>query len=74
MFWLKAYNRRESLSDAQLERLLSELKDQVERYRIAIRNYPPDRMEQYGRPFLDDLEGRVTKVAQIINERAASRN
>jgi hypothetical protein len=74
MFWLKAYNRRESLSDAQLERLLSELKDQVERYRVAIRNYPPDRMEQHGQPFLDDLERRVTEVTRLINDRATPQN
>jgi hypothetical protein len=71
MFWLKAYDRRQGLSDAELERLLSTLKEQVKQYRDSIRNYPPDRMERFGQPFLDDLDERVKEVTRLLAERAA---
>lgn len=71
MFILKAYDRRESLSDADLERLLAALKDEAERYRVSIRNYPPERMERHGKPFLAKLEERVDNVQRLITERAS---
>jgi hypothetical protein len=70
MFIENAYASRESLSDAELERLLAALKDETERYRYAIRNYPPERMERYGRPFLANLEERVEEVQRLLKERA----
>ena len=70
MFVENAYARRDSLSDGELERLLAALKDEVERYRYAIRNYPPDRLEQYGNPFLANLEARVAEVQRVVSERA----
>ena len=69
MFIEKAYARRETLSDAELERLLAALTDEVERYRSAIRNYPPDRLERHGRPFLARLEQRVDEVRQLLEDR-----
>jgi hypothetical protein len=70
MFIENAYLRRESLSDAELERLLAALRDETERYRDAIRNYPPDRMERHGKPFLARLEVRVDEVERLTKERA----
>ena len=70
MFIENAYARRDSLSDAELERLLAALKDELERYRYAIRNYPPDRMERHGTPFLGGLEERVDEVERLLNDRA----
>jgi hypothetical protein len=69
MFILNAYERRTSLSEPELERLLAALKDEAERYRYAIRNYPPDRMERHGKPFLATLEERVDLVQRLIAER-----
>ncbi len=70
MFIENAYARRDNLSDAELERLLAALKDEVERYRYTIRNYPPDRMERHGRPFLAKLEERVDEVQRLLSQRA----
>jgi len=70
MFIENAYARRDSLSDAEMERLLAALKDEVGRYRYAIRNYPRDRMERYGKPFLARLEERVAEVQSLMSERA----
>ena len=70
MFIENAYARRDSLSDAELGRLLAALKDEVERYRYTIRNYPADRMELYGRPFLANLEERVDEVQRLLSQRA----
>jgi len=73
MFVRNAYDRRETLSDAELDRLLAALRDEVDRYRYAIRNYPPDRMERYGEPFLARLEERVSQVAGLIEDKARLR-
>jgi len=69
MFIENSYERRADLSDRDLERLLSALKDEVERYRYTIRNYPPDRLEKYGQPYLRELEAKVATVAQLCAER-----
>jgi hypothetical protein len=69
MFIENAYERRTSLSDRDLERLLSALKDEAERYRYAIRNYPPDGLEKHGLPFLAAIEAKVTEIERLIQER-----
>lgn len=71
MFIENAYTRREGLSDAELDRLLAALKDEVERYRYVIRNYPADRMEQHGKPLLAKLERRVDEVQRLVSKRAS---
>lgn len=69
MYIDKAYDQREDLSDRDLERLLLVLRDEVERYRHTIRNYPPDRMEKHGKPFLAKLEERATMVQRVVESR-----
>jgi hypothetical protein len=64
-----AYQRRETLSDSELERLRAALAVEVARYLDAIQNYPPDRMEQYGKPHLARLEGRVAEVDRLLTNR-----
>ena len=59
MFIEKAYESRAAL------------KDEADRYRYAIRNYPPDRMEKHGRPFLAQIEAKVIEVERLIAERSA---
>jgi hypothetical protein len=70
MFIERAYAERDSLSDHDLERLRSDLVDQVQRYEYSIRNYPPDRMEKYGKPFLASLQQKVADVDATILSRA----
>lgn len=70
MFIERAYAERESLSDNELERLRAGLADQVQRYEQTIRNYPPDRMERHGRPFLNRLREKVDAVDALIANRA----
>jgi len=72
MYIETAYARREALSYADLERLHAALVDETERYRFAIRNYPADRMEKYGTPFLAKLEARVSEVEQLLKQRLSS--
>lgn len=70
MFIQNAYTQRDGLSDAELERLLAALKDEVDRYRYAIRNYPAERLERHGKPFLATLQERVDEVQRLIGKRA----
>jgi hypothetical protein len=69
VFIERAYAERESLSDCDLERLRAGLADQVQRYEDAIRNYPPDRIEKHGRPFLNGLLEKVARVDALIFSR-----
>ena len=70
MFIWNAYAQRMKLSDRDLGRLLGALKNEEERYRFAIRNHPPDRMERHGKPFLAKLQTRVAEVQQLVEERS----
>lgn len=73
MFIERAYIERETLSDRDLEGLRAGLFDQVQRYEYAIRNYPPDRMEKHGKPFLDGLLNKVANVDAVIASRKIER-
>lgn len=57
-----AYERRTTLCLNELERLRVALADEVERYRIEIRGYTPEKMVQFGTPYLAKLEARVADV------------
>lgn len=65
-----AYERRTTLSLNELERLRVALAGEVERYRIAIRGYSPEKMAQFGAPYLAKLEARVADVDKEIADRA----
>tara|TARA_R110000850_G_scaffold262162_1_gene390544 strand:- start:698 stop:925 length:228 start_codon:yes stop_codon:yes gene_type:complete len=70
MFIENAYAKRASLSDRDLGRLADASKDRIERYRDSIENYPPDRMEKHGTPFLQRLQQRLDEVKTLIAKRA----
>jgi hypothetical protein len=61
-----AFHRRATLTRTQLERLRTQLVDEVERYRLAIRGYSPEKMERFGSPYLTELEGRVAEVDRLL--------
>ena len=65
-----AYERRTTLSLNELERLRVTLANEVERYRIAIRGYTPEKMAQFGAPYLAKLEARAADVDKEIADRA----
>ena len=69
-----AYDRRATLTDNQLDRLKTALQGEVESYRAAIRGYSKSKMEQYGRPYLADLQARVAEVEKLLTQRARSSN
>ena len=57
-----AYERRETLTDNELERLRFALVDEVERYLDCIRGYSTEKMETYGKPYLEKLQARVDEA------------
>lgn len=65
-----AYERRSTLNVDQLHRLRAQLVDEVERYRIAVRGYSPDKMARHGTPYLTKLEARVAEIDAQIAKRA----
>jgi hypothetical protein len=73
MHIITAYERRETLSSDDLIRLKSALADEVDRYRVAMRGYSPEKMREHGAPFLANLEGRLEQVSRILAARDADR-
>jgi hypothetical protein len=63
---LKAYNRRDKLTRDQLVHLQQLLDVEIVNYKRAIENYPADRMEKYGEPFLGRLQKRADDVAKLL--------
>ncbi len=55
---------------AQLEHLLQLAKDQKRRYDITTKNYPPDRMEKYGKPFYERLNENIAAIEAAIKDLA----
>ncbi len=68
-----AYERRETLDDDDLERLRAALFDEVERYRICIRSYNPEKMRRLGEPYLAKLINRVEEVDGLREQRMNAR-
>ena len=55
--------RLDGLSAGKLEHLLQLAQIEIDNYRRAIQNYPPDRMEKYGKPFLERLAATKNEIA-----------
>lgn len=66
---LKAFDKRESLTDSELERLIQRLRTEVTHHERAIANYPEDRMEKYGTPYLLRLQDRVAEAEKTLARR-----
>lgn len=73
MHKVTAFARREQLNADQLDQLLFALRDDIDRYRLAIRGYSADKMERYGAPYLAMLEKQVEEVEQLLR-RAQNRD
>lgn len=65
----KAWEGRDKLNEKMSLLLLQGLKVERTNYLRAIENYPPDRMEKYGKPFLDGLNHKISTVEQLIAEK-----
>lgn len=57
-----AIEKLESLTLSQVKHLLQQCEQEIVQYKYCISNYPPDRMEKYGKPFIEGLEARRDKV------------
>lgn len=55
MDYYKALDRLDTLSLAKVEQLLRAAEDQITAYERAIKNYPPARLEKYGKPYMNGL-------------------
>ena len=61
-----SWARRASLDADQLHQLLVALRDDVDRYRVAIRGYTEDKMSRFGTPYLAKLEVQVAEIEGLI--------
>lgn len=64
-----AWEAREKLNEKMTRLLLQGLQTERTNYERAIVNYPPDRMEKYGKPFLAMLNDKIVTVEQLLKSR-----
>ena len=64
-----AYVRRGELNEKMSRMLLARLRDERDRYLVAIANYPPDRMARFGQPMLDQHEEKIRMIEALIEEK-----
>jgi hypothetical protein len=70
MHLMTAYAQRETLSTKALERLRAGLQDEATRYQESIKAYSAEKMAEFGRPYLAELQGRVSEVERVQASRA----
>ena len=56
-----------------LEHRIQLKKDEIRRYELSIANYPPDRMEKYGKPFLQRLQNELQILQNELDDREGRR-
>lgn len=58
-------------SSADTEHLIQLKKIEIDRYKLAIKNYPEDRMQKYGIPFLKRLYGELRVLEKELKQSRA---
>jgi hypothetical protein len=56
-----------------LEHQIQLKKDEIKRYELTIKNYPPDRMERHGKPFLQKLNNELKTLENQLEDREGIR-
>lgn len=64
-----AWEGRDKLNHKMSLLLLQGLENERVNYLRVIANYPPERMEKYGKPFLDKLDHKITTVKSLIADK-----
>ena len=60
-------------SKENIEHRIQLKKDEIRRYELAIANYPPDRMERHGKPFLQKLNNELKILQNELDDREGRR-
>lgn len=60
-------------SKENLEHRIQLKKDEIQRYERVIANYPPDRMEKNGKPFLEKLNNELKILQNELEDREGKR-
>ena len=56
-----------------LEHRIQLKKDEIKRYLVVCENYPPDRMERHGKPFIQKLQNELTILENELEDRESKR-
>jgi hypothetical protein len=56
-----------------LEHRIQLKKDEITKYEHVIQNYPPDRMEKYGEPYLQKLRNELMILQNELEDREGRR-
>lgn len=61
----KHYRNIENLTHDKLNHLIQLAQVEIDNYQKAIENYPPERMERYGKPHLRKLEKTKEDIIEL---------
>lgn len=65
----KKYSKVETLPISKLEHMRQLICVEIENYEKIIKNYPKERMERFGKPFLSQLQQRKETVEKLIKQK-----
>lgn len=65
----KALLRVKSLNVGELRHYMQMAQVEIDNYAVCIENYPPDRLEKYGRPFMAKLVSQRAVFQEELNLR-----
>lgn len=69
----KKYTNIEKQPDFKLKHMLQLVEIEITNYEKNIANYPPDRLERFGKPFLKILHQRRDAIVAIQQSRIKSK-
>ena len=64
-----ALEKIKTLTMAELDHRIQLMDYEIEYYKLCIQNYPPERMEKYGKPYLKKLEEQKQVFVEEKNQR-----
>ena len=64
----KALQKIDTLTKEELNHCIQRMDIEIDHHKICIKNYPPNRMERCGIPYLKRLEERRKKFLDRINQ------
>lgn len=65
----KVYKKVEKLPKAKIEHMIQLLDIEIVNYKNHIKNYPPERMEKFGIPFLNTMENDKKVLEGLISDK-----
>lgn len=64
-----ALHSSKNMTEAELTATIKSLEDRIERYKLTVVNYPPERMKKHGEPYLTYLKDKLATFVDELQSR-----